>query len=200
MYSELIKTSILKLKRILLKNRIVLRNGYSIVEASKNRVNLNVWIVSDSDNQNVGDYLSKVVVEEMCKFKGVDFSRELSSTKHLYAIGSILLGYQDSVVWGSGFGYDHSNSKLFKLGAFIHRHYHTSDIRAVRGPITRSILLKMGIDCPEVYGDPAVLMPLFYNKQVKKKEIILLFLIILSIVTYTMIIKYQHLPLIIKVL
>ena len=44
------------------------------------------------------------------------------------------------------------------------------DVRAVRGPVTKLILDISGYTCPEVFGDPAVLMKLIYQPKSIKKE------------------------------
>lgn len=101
----------------------------------------------------------------MCDSLGISFDKEVSKTKHLYAIGSILMGYQNAVVWGSGFGYMRPKSLLYSIDNKIHKLRHSLDVRAVRGSITREILLSMGYECPEIYGDPAILLPLFFPKE-----------------------------------
>lgn len=75
--------------------------------------------------------------------------------KHLYAIGSVLTaGIQDATVWGSGV----LNAKLtYRLEK------RKLDVRAVRGPVTRAILMDYGYSVPEVYGDPAIIMPEIYK-------------------------------------
>ncbi len=43
-------------------------------------------------------------------------------------------------------------------------------VLAVRGPRTRRFLLSKGVDCPAVYGDPALLLPLVYRPRLIGKR------------------------------
>ena len=142
--------------------------NYLNIKSSPNTVNLHYYIpVEDMTKNNLGDYLSKVVVEYMLKREGLQIDSSTESVKHLYGIGSILqFGYQNATVWGSAFAYDPSNVR-----SIFHRSlFRKLDIRAVRGPMTRNVLMRLGHNCPECYGDPAVLMPLIYQPNVKEKK------------------------------
>lgn len=138
------------------------KNGFS-PSAKKKCVNLNWWHIEYNNNaeQNLGDMLSEVVFDFLCQYYNIDKNKTIKKTKHLFAIGSILyFGLQDSTVWGTG--------SLFPLKPTIsnkikQRLIRKLDIRAVRGPKTRDSLMELGISCPDVYGDPALLLPLFYT-------------------------------------
>ncbi len=112
--------------------------------------------------ENFGDALSPFIVEAMLKEHGKEINREKGkASRHLYAVGSILLfGYQKAVVWGSGM--------LTEAIGFRDPRIYQLDIRAVRGPLTRKSLVCRGFHCPEVYGDPAVLLPVLYQPRVSQ--------------------------------
>ncbi|ACV27955.1 polysaccharide pyruvyl transferase family protein [Kangiella koreensis] len=106
--------------------------------------------------QNWGDTINLYLLEKISGKKPVIAP---PSQQHILAVGSILrIANHNSIVWGSGFISKKGNIK-----------YKPLKICAVRGPLTRSLLLKKGIETPEVYGDPALLMPRFYHPNVAKK-------------------------------
>lgn len=137
------------------RNSIILVNTSRAVEAS--HVNLHWWDdMCAGRGHNLGDYLSEIILEYMLKYYNIiETNGRKNKTFHLYGIGSIIsAGYQDAVVWGSGIIADRM---------YWWRNFRKLDIRCVRGPLTREILLNNGYECPEIYGDPAVLMPYIYS-------------------------------------
>lgn len=112
----------------------------------------------DKEKENYGDLLSKYLVEKISGKRTLWYKPNGPNLKRNYlAIGSIL-NYADnkSNVWGSGI--------------IDRKHPVDCDkIFAVRGPLTRNRLLDLGFDCPEVYGDPALLLPEYYKPKIKKK-------------------------------
>jgi len=99
---------------------------------------------------NFGDELSRTIVELMLARRGYTVFDGLSKQRSLLALGSILAFAEDGdVVWGTGVNGSVPAS---------HHRYTQLDIRAVRGPLTRQFLMEKGIEVPEVYGDPGLLV------------------------------------------
>ncbi len=108
---------------------------------------------------NFGDVINPIVFEKFSGKKTTWVEPEFYNKENYLAIGSILeFATSDSIVWGSGF--------LRKDGKCLGR---PKKICAVRGPLTREILLKEGIECPEIYGDPALLLPKIYKPKITQK-------------------------------
>jgi pyruvyltransferase len=81
-----------------------------------------------------------------------------ADTLHL-VVGSILHHADcQTVVWGAGF-----------QSAGITPKQPPKAVHAVRGPLTAGELRKQGIDCPEVFGDPVLLLPRYYRPEGRKR-------------------------------
>lgn len=107
---------------------------------------------------NWGDDVSLVLVRLITNNTVIPAQFRFSATKkkNYSVVGSLLPWYiyDTTIVWGSGV-------KAPDI-PFIRK---PTQVLAVRGPLTRKILLENSIPCPEVYGDPALLFPLYYNEQ-----------------------------------
>ncbi len=108
---------------------------------------------------NFGDVINPLLFEKLSSKKTSWVEPEFYNKENYVAIGSVLeFATSDSIVWGSGF--------ISKDGKM---HGVPKQICAIRGPLTREILLKNNIEAPEVYGDPALLLPKIYNPSIAKK-------------------------------
>ena len=128
-------------------------------------ISLIAWVkVEDGKlvTRNFGDELSyhllKLLADCPVAIRGQPGSEQ--STCELLFIGSILhsLTTENCVVWGSGV-----------IAADRRIAVKPRRICAVRGPLSRQKLLDQGIECPEVYGDPALLLPLVYRPTIRRR-------------------------------
>lgn len=128
------------------------------------------WIMLDGfikfDNglvvhNNFGDDINIPLLEALTGKKVIHISQsKLWRIPRLLCIGSIIENFvsEKSIIWGSGCIYGDKNIKV-----------KPKKVYAVRGMLSRLVLLKQGIPCPKIYGDPALLLPYIYTPQTEKK-------------------------------
>lgn len=99
---------------------------------------------------NLGDMINPYLVE---KLTGIP-PKYAPRGERVIGIGSIIkFAKPGDKVWGAGCP---SADQVIEPEAVYH---------AVRGPLTRRMVLEAGGECPPVYGDPAWLLPLVYPAQ-----------------------------------
>lgn len=148
-----IKASLLPIK---LKNQI-------LYETNENITLVDFPFYNRPDNyqaKNWGDKLNHFLVQTISKSTVLPYQGIFSNHKELpvyRVIGSNLKKKlpSNTVVWGHGF-ISHQDSPQTQ----------PKHIAAVRGPLTRQKYLDAGISCPEIYGDPAILLPLYLSPKI----------------------------------
>ena len=102
---------------------------------------------------NFGDALTPWLIQRIAGRYPVFVQAEDPRPKYL-VVGSVLeYAGARTTVWGSG---------------IITRTDHVSPaatLLAVRGPLSRRRAPECGVECPEVFGDPALLLPRFYTPK-----------------------------------
>lgn len=125
---------------------------------------VNAWMNlydDEPENRNLGDELNYYLIKELSGKRLVNkFNLFVPKLTNICCIGSIVDSMADSqsIIWGSGAIADNRKMKCVPL-----------EVRAVRGKLTRKYLLSQGIECPPVYGDPALLLPMIYKPNIVKK-------------------------------
>jgi pyruvyltransferase len=118
------------------------------------RVKLIYWTPGDG-SINFGDLLSKVIVSQILAGSGRSLDDEVQTATRLLAVGSILhFAKTNDVIWGSG----------VNIPSDFHN-FSDLDVRSVRGPLTAEFLYRKGIKVSEIYGDPALLLPLLFPNR-----------------------------------
>lgn len=122
-------------------------------------VAVRAWVEVDDDcnvvPHNFGDDINKPLLEALLGRKIVFVGNLRIPRPGIMAIGSLLPwnSTNDVYIWGTGMLQE------------INRPVIGTPVRvcAVRGPRTRAYLTANGVECPEIYGDPALLLPLIYS-------------------------------------
>ena len=110
-------------------------------------------------SHNFGDSLNSSLLRELVGENFYESFLFKNDKEELLMIGSVLGKMtKNSIIWGAGFINNNPEISI-----------KPKKVYAVRGPYTREELLKKDIDCPEIYGDPAILLPLFYIPKTIKK-------------------------------
>lgn len=121
---------------------------------------------------NFGDSLSPYLISKItgCEVKRASFKDK----EKLVAIGSLIRSstlFSQSHIWGSG---SLTRDPFRKVPIYsLHKHiqnwykrsFKQSIIYALRGPLTGNICEKAGFKVPKIYGDPAILIPRFYQPK-----------------------------------
>lgn len=139
---------------------------YCLIASKGNYIVLNSWIqqyMSGVIKRNYGDELSYYLIKELTGKHVVNYYDipRLKKKENILFIGSLVEHFvtPDTVIWGSG----------ALIGGSEPLRAIPKKVLAVRGKFTRDYLLNNGVDCPEVYGDPALLLPYVYKPNVNKK-------------------------------
>lgn len=144
--------------------KLLFRNAYcrNGEKAKRYTVNLEYY----NREVNLGDSLAPVIYDWILNKYNIKREQHTKRSYHLMTVGSLIggSGFFDAVIWGSGIKSFDAICSLAKR-----KYFQKFDIRAVRGPITRKILCAYGYNCPPIYGDPAILMPIIYTPKIIKQ-------------------------------
>lgn len=114
-----------------------------------------LWWMETPYPGNFGDVLNPYVVE---KLSGLP-PRYVDKGEGILAIGSVIkFARSGTKVWGTG------TPRMTDVLA------PDAEYRAVRGPLTRELVLQSGGSAPELYGDAAMLLPLIYTPKPARRR------------------------------
>lgn len=164
MKKNVVRRALRRVKRIFFKSCNTIQ---FLISNKKDVLVVNAWMTMYNEHPkhfNLGDELNFYLIKALTSYKIFNYRNLYVRHRiNFCCIGSIIdskMLNKNSIIWGTG-----AIEGIKKIG------FQPQKICAVRGKLTREYLISQGIDCPAVYGDPALLMPLVYNPRVEKKYV-----------------------------
>ena len=159
MKKNVVRRALRRVKRIFFKSCNTIQ---FLISNKKDVLVVNAWMTMYNEHPkhfNLGDELNFYLIKALTSYKIFNYRNLYVRHRiNFCCIGSIIdskMLNKNSIIWGTG-----AIEGIKKIG------FQPQKICAVRGKLTREYLISQGIDCPAVYGDPALLMPLVYNPRV----------------------------------
>ena len=110
------------------------------------------------NNYNFGDFITPFIYNKLFLKDPILNINGSKDEDVVIGAGSVLsMANSKSIIWGTGFMHGDETIKKPK------------EILSVRGPLTRNRLIKIGVECPENYGDIGLILPYFYSPNNPKK-------------------------------
>jgi pyruvyltransferase len=118
---------------------------------------ISTWWPSAPSPGNFGDILTPYLIKKISGYTAKRTNPPIKTPTFL-GVGSIISRANEfTTVWGSG---------IMNYGDAVSN---KATYLAVRGPISREVILAKGGRCPEIYGDPGLILPLIYKPTISKK-------------------------------
>ncbi|HMS97084.1 MAG: polysaccharide pyruvyl transferase family protein [Tabrizicola sp.] len=130
-------------------------------DQANGRLNARNLFWSWYEPKNFGDWVTPYLFEKLTGSEAIHCKAQhlLPGATTLFGCGSVLrhiVTPDVAIVWGSG---------IIDRADTFERPLRTL---SVRGPRTRARMLELGYDCPEAYGDPALMLPSVYLPKAGK--------------------------------
>ncbi|MBX2959491.1 MAG: polysaccharide pyruvyl transferase family protein [Flavobacteriales bacterium] len=149
------KSKLFLIKSYLFKMTLLLNKLYNSFSNS-----IVLWWHNNDGTFNFGDELNPYLISRVSKkrvLRAQSLWNRFQIRKIYVCIGSVISkANKNTIVWGAGII---SRDEIIRDSIYL----------AVRGPLTQQRMIECGITPPDVVGDPALLLPLYYQPKTTKK-------------------------------
>jgi pyruvyltransferase len=137
--------------------------GEKLLIKGKKGLYLPIYCSPNQSSEDIGTLVLPYLLKK-CLGQELEKVTERPSRKAHFLLGDNAFRdpSPESIIWGAGL-LEFNQKERDKKAPLPKK------ILSVKGPLTRDHLLNQSVACPEIYGDPALLLPRFYQPKVEKK-------------------------------